>query len=220
MRILLVEDDDGVSAAIGEFLEANGHTVLRLRFGADALIRHRSGELVLLDLGLPDLDGLDVLRKLRRVTDMPILVLTARSDERSVIRGLRLGADDYLTKPIRSGEMLARIDAVARRAAARVSAPPSELRVSDVRIELATRRVFVGGTRVELTGKEFDVLVSLASRQGAAVSREQVLDEVWGTAYVGGSRSLDVHMAQLRQKTGRPGLFHTIRGFGYRLGEK
>ncbi|RCV49234.1 response regulator transcription factor [Marinitenerispora sediminis] len=220
MRIVLVEDDEGVSNAIAEFLRANGHAPTQLRFGADALTRHREADVILLDLGLPDADGLDVLRKLRRVTEVPVLILTARSDERSVVRGLRWGADDYLVKPVRAGEMLARIEAVSRRAVLREQPPPAEVRVADVRIDLDARRVYVAGAEVELTGKEFDLLAALAARRGSAVSRQRLMDEVWGDAYVAVSRSLDVHIAQLRAKIGRPELFVTIRGFGYRFGEE
>jgi len=219
MRVLLVEDDDGVAGALVEALRANGHRPVRVRRGADALIAHRDADVVLLDLGLPDQDGLEVLRKLRRIDPVPVLVLTARGDERTVVRGLRLGADDYLVKPVRLAELLARIDAVARRSAARAQEPDDVVRVSDVEIDLQGRQVLVGGRQISLTTKEFDVLAVLARRPGTAVSRQQLMDEVWGNAFVAVSRTLDVHLTQLRAKLDRPGLLHTIRGFGYRLGE-
>ncbi|MGM1065009.1 response regulator transcription factor [Saccharothrix sp. Mg75] len=219
MRVLLVEDDDGVAGALVAALVDNGHRPGRVSRGADALLSHRGFDLVLLDLGLPDIDGLDVLRKVRRVSPVPVLVLTARGDERSVVRGLRLGADDYLVKPVRLGELLARMDAVARRSAAVAGPADRTVRVGDVEVELEARRVLVGGVEVALTTKEFEVLAVLAARAGTAVSRQQVMDEVWGDAYLAVSRSLDVHVAGLRGKLGRPGLLTTIRGFGYRLGE-
>ncbi|MDX3661845.1 response regulator transcription factor [Lentzea sp. NPDC055074] len=219
MRVLLVEDDDGVANALVEALRANGHRPTRVRRGADALIAHRDADVVLLDLGLPDQDGLEVLRKLRKIDPVPVLVLTARGDERTVVRGLRLGADDYLVKPVRLAELLARIDAVARRSAARSQEPDELVRVSDVEIDLQSRQVVVGGREISLTTKEFDVLAVLARRPGTAVSRQQLMDEVWGNAFVAVSRTLDVHLTQLRAKLDRPGLLHTIRGFGYRLGE-
>jgi DNA-binding response OmpR family regulator len=219
MRVLLVEDDDGVANALVEALRANGHRPSRVRRGADALIAHRDADVVLLDLGLPDQDGLEVLRKLRKIDPVPVLVLTARGDERTVVRGLRLGADDYLVKPVRLAELLARIDAVARRSAARQQEPDDVVRVSDVEIDLQSRQVLVGGKQIPLTTKEFDVLAVLAKRPGTAVSRQQLMDEVWGNAFVAVSRTLDVHLTQLRAKLDRPGLLHTIRGFGYRLGE-
>ena len=218
MRVLLVEDDDGVGDALVEALGAAGHCPTRLRRGADALTGHHRADLVLLDLGLPDLHGLDVLRKLRRVTDMPVLVLTAHGDERSVVRGLRLGADDYLVKPVRLAELLARMEAVSRRVAVRSAPPPAVVEVGDVWIDLCARQVHVGGEPISLTSKEFDVLAALATRHGTAVSRQQLMDEVWGDAYLAISRSLDVHVAQLRAKLRRPGLLTTIRNYGYRLG--
>ncbi len=219
MRVLLVEDDDGVADALVEALRANGHRPTRVRRGADALIAHRDADVVLLDLGLPDQDGLEVLRKLRKIDPVPVLVLTARGDERTVVRGLRLGADDYLVKPVRLAELLARIDAVARRSAARSQESGDVVKVSDVEIDLQGRQVVVGGREISLTTKEFDVLAVLARRPGTAVSRQQLMDEVWGNAFVAVSRTLDVHLTQLRAKLDRPGLLHTIRGFGYRLGE-
>ncbi|WP_073488794.1 response regulator transcription factor [Streptoalloteichus hindustanus] len=219
VRVLLVEDDDGVADALVEVLGAHGHTPTRVRRGADALTRHREADLVLLDLGLPDEDGLEVLRKLRRVATVPVLVLTARGDERSVVRGLRLGADDYLVKPVRLAELLARMDAVARRAGRAPGAGASVVRVDDVEVDLVARRVRVAGREVVLTPKEFDVLAVLAGRPGTAVSRQQLMDQVWGDAYLAVSRSLDVHVAQLRGKLDRPRLLTTIRGFGYRFGE-
>ncbi|MFG1922077.1 response regulator transcription factor [Cryptosporangium sp. NPDC048952] len=217
MRILLVEDDNGVADALSDSLTQHGHRPLRVDRGADALLAHHDSDLALLDLGLPDIDGLEVLRKLRAVTPLPVIVLTARGDERSVVRGLRLGADDYLVKPVRLFELLARIDAVARRAGAGVPVSGPVV-VGDLVIDLDARRVTVGGRAVDLTTKEFAVLAALAKRPGVAVSREQLMDEVWGDAYLAVSRSLDVHLTQLRAKLGRENLT-TIRGFGYRLGD-
>jgi DNA-binding response OmpR family regulator len=173
---------------------------------------------VLLDLGLPDADGMDVLRRLRRIAATPVLVLTARDAERDVVRGLRLGADDYLVKPVRLRELLARVDAVVRRTRPAGGPTGHVVEIEDLQVDLAARRATVGGADVALTAKEFDILAALARRPGAAVSRQQLLDEVWGDAYLAVSRSLDVHLASLRSKLGRPGLVSTIRGFGYRLG--
>ncbi|KPI20337.1 two component transcriptional regulator, winged helix family [Actinobacteria bacterium OK074] len=219
MQILLAEDDDGVAAALVEVLYDQGHVTRRVRYGRDVLTYHRSSDLLLLDLGLPDVDGLDVLRSLRAVSDLSVVVLTARGDERSVVRGLRLGADDYLVKPVRLAELLARIDAVTRRARARTAPAAGTVRTADVEVDLDARRVRVGGAEVELTTKEFAILAVLAARAGTAVSREQLLDEVWGDAHHAVSRSLDVHLTQLRAKLRRPELLTTIRGFGYRFGD-
>ncbi len=218
MRVLLVEDDDGVASALVEALDGHGYRPTRCRRGEDALLLHRDADLVLLDLGLPGIDGFEVLRRLRRVSDMPVLVLTARGDERSLVRGLRSGADDYVVKPIRLGELLARMEAVARRSAAGGDASQRVVQVADVCVDLGARTVVVAGAVVVLTTKEFAVLAVLARYPGTAVSRQLIMDEVWGDAYLAVSRSLDVHVATLRAKLGRPGLLQTIRGFGYRFG--
>ncbi|WP_024804923.1 response regulator transcription factor [Nocardia sp. BMG51109] len=219
MRVAVVEDDDGVGDALVEALSARGHEALRMRRGADLLVRHHGVEVVILDLGLPDADGLQVLRQLREVSAVPVVVLTARSDERSVVRGLRGGADDYMVKPPRIAELLARLENVTRRAAA-ASGPPAEVvTTGDVRVDLAAHRVEVAGHPIALTAKEFELVRALVERPGAAVSRQQLMDRIWGDAFVAVSRSLDVHMTGLRQKLDRPGLITTIRGYGYRWGE-
>lgn len=217
MKVLVVEDDDGVANAVVGALGAHGHLTERLCRGTDALTRHHDADLVLLDLGLPDVDGLEVLRKLRRVATTPVIVLTARGDERSVVRGLHLGADDYLVKPVRLAELLARIHAVTRRVTP--SGESRTVRVRDLEIDLDARRVTTDDGEIELTAKEFDILAVLARNHGVAVSRQRLLDEVWGDAYLAVSRSLDVHLTGLRAKLGRPGLVATIRGFGFRLEE-
>jgi DNA-binding response OmpR family regulator len=215
MRVLVVEDDDGMANAVVGALTSSGHLAERLTRGADALTRHHDADIVLLDLALPDIHGLEVLRMLRKVASTPVIVLTATGDERSVVRGLHLGADDYLVKPVRLAELLARIRAVTRRAAPSVS--PDVVRVRDLEINLAARRITADGREIDLTPKEFDILAVLARDHGVAVSRQRLLDEVWGDAYLAVSRSLDVHLTQLRAKLNRPGLVSTIRNFGYRL---
>ncbi|MCK9874490.1 response regulator transcription factor [Frankia sp. AgPm24] len=221
MRVLLVEDDHGVGGAIKDVLDARGHPVEWVTRGADALLRHRGADLLLLDLGLPDISGLEVLRRLRRLAATPILVLTASgTDERDIVRGLRLGADDYLLKPVRMDELLARMEAVLRRAQREEGIPAiSRVQVGGVAIDLDTHLVTVAGEEVVLTRIEFEILAVLARKAGTAVSREQLLDEVWGDAYVAVSRTFDVHLSKLRKKLGRPSPLHNIRGFGYRLGD-
>ncbi|KHJ72002.1 MULTISPECIES: response regulator transcription factor [Rhodococcus] len=217
MQIAVVEDDDGVGDALVEALTSHGHRPIRMRRGADLLLGHRDLDVVILDLGLPDADGLQVLRQLRAVNDVPVVILTARGDERSVVRGLRGGADDYLVKPARLAELLARVDVVTQRRRA-LSESSRIVRAGDVVVDLDAREVEVGGEPVTLTPKEFDLLAVLVARSGAAVSRQQLMDAVWGDAYVAISRSLDVHMTGLRAKLARPGLISTIRGYGYRWG--
>lgn len=220
MRVLLVEDDDGVGNALTEALAARGHVPTRVTRGADALIQHHQADLVLLDLGLPDIDGMEVLRMLHAITKVPVMILTAKGDERSVVRGLRLGADDYMVKPVRLAELLARMDTVTRRVTQAIGDDVDDdnvVRVADVEIDLGARRVTVGGRVVPLTTMEFKLLAALARKAGTAVSRQELMDEMWGCSLYGLSRALDVHMATLRRHLDRPGLVVTIRGFGYRL---
>ncbi|GAB2538634.1 response regulator transcription factor [Nocardia heshunensis] len=217
MRLAVVEDDDGVGEALVEAFTVRGHDAVRMRRGADVLTAHRGFDAVVLDLGLPDADGLTVLRQLREVTDVPVVILTARSDERSIVRGLRGGADDYVIKPPRIAELLARLENVTRRAQP-APTPATLVEYEDVRVDLHARRVEVGGVEIALTAKEFALLEALTQRPGTAVSRQQLMDRVWGDAFVAVSRSLDVHMTGLRAKLDRPGLITTIRGFGYRWG--
>ncbi|KZM72755.1 response regulator transcription factor [Nocardia terpenica] len=219
MRLAVVEDDDGVGEALVEALTVRGHRARRMRRGADLLTAHRGYDAVILDLGLPDADGLQVLRSLREVSTVPVLILTARSDERSIVRGLRGGADDYVIKPPRIAELVARLETVTRRATTAAGSPPRVVVTGDVRVDLVARRVQVGGTPIAVTAKEFDLVAALVERPGAAVSRQQLMDRIWGDAFVAVSRSLDVHMTGLRQKLNRPGLITTIRGFGYRWGQ-
>ncbi|UQW99507.1 response regulator transcription factor [Streptomyces sp. RerS4] len=232
MHALLVEDDDRMAQALGTALAQRGHTVRRVGRALDALLHLREAEFVLLDLGLPDLDGLQLLRRLRTVCDAPLIVVTARCEERDIVQGLRAGADDYVVKPFRMAELMARVDTVRRRTARRSGGPGGDggpdagagdgrrrtVRSGDVEVDPAGRTVTVAGCEVRLTRREFDVLAFLAARPDEAHSREEILDRIWGDAFLGSSRSLDVHVAGIRAKTGRPGLVRTVRGFGYRLG--
>ncbi|MET9693715.1 response regulator transcription factor [Streptomyces sp. NPDC006514] len=223
MHALLVEDDDRMAQALGTALAQRGHTVRRVGRALDALRHVREAEFVLLDLGLPDLDGLELLRRLRTVCDAPLIVVTARCEERDIVQGLRAGADDYVVKPFRMAELMARIDSVRRRtdpSPGRDAAPTGSrpVRTGDVEVDLAGRTVTVAGAVVRLTRREFDVLAFLAARPDEVHSREVILDRIWGDAFLAASRSLDVHVAGIRAKTGRSGLVRTVRGFGYQLG--
>ncbi|MFB7662355.1 response regulator transcription factor [Kitasatospora sp. NPDC056138] len=218
MRVLLVEDDDRLAAALVSALARHGHQVVRTGRADDALRLKDTAEFVLLDLGLPDMDGLDALRRLRRVSTVPVIVLTARTEERDVLRGLRSGADDYLAKPFRTAELVARMGAVLRRGTRPLPAAAGRVvEVGDTRIDLETRQVTVDGAEVPLTRREFDVLALLAREPGVVRSREEILDELWGDVLLSASRSLDVHIAGIRAKTGRPQLVETLRATGYRL---
>ncbi|MGW1892370.1 response regulator transcription factor [Streptomyces sp. NPDC002004] len=220
MHALLVEDDDRMAHALGTALAQRGHTVRRVGRALDALQHAREAQFVLLDLGLPDLDGLELLRRLRAVCRAPLIVVTARCEERDIVQGLRAGADDYVVKPFRMTELMARIDAVRRRTGPQSGerAAGGRVRTGDVEIDPAGRTVTVAGTEVLLTRREFDVLAHLAARPGEVHSRAEILDRIWGDVLLTASRSLDVHVAGIRAKTGRPGLVRTVRGFGYQLG--
>lgn len=235
MRLLLVEDDDRVAAALSAVLRRHGIDIVHVRCGEDALRQLLPGgsappfSAVLLDLGLPDQDGFEVCGRIRKVSSVPVIMVTARSDVRSRIHGLNLGADDYVVKPYDTGELLARIHAVSRRqnpedaSPAPVTDGPGEssgdtsLRLGAVTIELATRQVAVEGSAVSLTRKEFDLLALLAQRPGVVFRREQIISEVWRTSWTGTGRTLEVHVASLRSKLGRPALIEAVRGVGYRL---
>ncbi|MEU3599862.1 response regulator transcription factor [Streptomyces sp. NPDC006798] len=230
MRLLLVEDDDHVAAALSAVLARHGFDVVHARNGEEALravlpATHPGKPpfgVVLLDLGLPDQDGYQVCGKLRKITATPVIMVTARADVRSRIHGLNLGADDYVVKPYDTGELLARIHAVARRTTVVEESPAAgaaddALRLGAVTVELPTRRVSVDGTAVQLTRKEFDLLALLAQRPGVVFRREQIISEVWRTNWEGTGRTLEVHVASLRAKLGMPALIETVRGVGYRL---
>ncbi|MFD4240355.1 response regulator transcription factor [Streptomyces sp. NPDC058525] len=222
MHALLVEDDDRMAQALGTALAQRGHSVRRVGRALDALRFVHEADFVLLDLGLPDLDGLELLRRLRTVCDAPLIVVTARCEERDIVQGLRAGADDYVVKPFRMAELMARIDTVRRRtgaaSAGRPEAGGGRVRSGDVEVDPAGRTVTVAGAEVRLTRREFDVLAFLAARPDEVHSREEILDRIWGDVFLAASRSLDVHVAGIRAKTGRSGLVRTVRGFGYQLG--
>ncbi|MCF7550014.1 MULTISPECIES: response regulator transcription factor [Pseudonocardia] len=219
MHILLVEDDDRVAAALRPALHRHGMSTTRLDRGRDA-VEHLAGvDVVLLDLGLPDADGVDVCRAIREASDVPVIVVTARGDVEDRIVGLHSGADDYVVKPYDVGELVARIHAVQRRRGPETAEPVDRVVTADgVAIDLGRHTVTVDGTEVTLTRKEFQVLALLASARGTVCTRTRIVAEVWGRSWPGANRTLDVHVATLRTKLGRPELVQTVRGVGYRLG--
>ncbi|MDP9693085.1 UNVERIFIED_ORG: DNA-binding response OmpR family regulator [Arthrobacter globiformis] len=217
MEVLIVEDDDAMASALDAAVVSAGHKATRVARGADALLVHRRFEVILLDLGLPDLDGLDVLRKLRQVTACPILILTARDDERSVVLGLRSGADDYLVKPVKLVELLARIEAVTRRTGRHGDGQHHSIVLGDLDVDLDRRVAAVGSRVLSLTPTEFQLLALLVRHAGSVVTREQILDALWGDAFLASSRSLDVHLTGLRAKLQLPGFIINVRGVGYRV---
>ncbi|MGN6152902.1 MAG: response regulator transcription factor [Lysobacteraceae bacterium] len=218
--ILLVEDDEAIAAGLVRVLDSQGHNVRRLSRGGPApAAAGEEVKLVILDLALPDTDGIDVCRRLREARpDLAILIVSARDQELDVVAGLDAGADDYLVKPFRLSELLARVRAHLRRAAA--VEPPvgaaAPLAARDLTVDLAARRVFRDGGEVILRPKEFDLLALLVAQAGRAVTRERIMREVWDTEWLGSTKTLDMHVLALRQKLGAEAIT-TLRGVGYRL---
>ncbi len=221
MRILVVEDDDRVARGLVTALRAASFDVQRVATAERALAAPPA-DVVLLDLGLPDADGIDLLRRLRERPQTAIIAVTARAEERDRVRGLRAGADDYVVKPFGVAELLARIDAVLRRTrSARAEAEPEEapVTVGALTLDPALREAALGGEPVRLARKEFDLLLLLVSRSPSVVPRDQILDQVWGAAWETSSRTLDTHIASLRAKVGGAVRIRTVRGVGYLLDE-
>lgn len=218
--VLLVEDDPAISEPLARAFGREGYEVRAHGTARGALSEVGSADLIVLDLGLPDMDGLDVAREIRsRGLDTPILILTARTDEVDMVIGLDAGADDYVTKPFRLAELLARVRALLRRSGS--EAADSEIRVQDVVVDLAGHRVFVGGEEISLSAKEFDLLRVLVSSAGTMVSREDLMREVWGSDPQGSTKALDTHVSWLRRKLGDntadPRYISTVRGMGFRF---
>ncbi|MFF7276516.1 winged helix-turn-helix domain-containing protein [Streptomyces griseorubiginosus] len=243
LRVLLIEDDETIAEPLAEGLAHFGLAVDHVTTGTEGL-RAPYGDVVLLDLGLPDMDGIDVCRGIREVSDVPIVILSARGEEADRVLGLELGADDYLAKPFSVRELVARVRAVTRRTrrAQETPAPafppsPAPLSPSPspaaptapapagapghdpgpLAVDRRTRQVWVGESQVPLTPKEFDLLALLTEDPGAVYSRQQILDRVWDPFYEGPTKTLDVHVASLRRKLGHPAWIQTLRGVGFRL---
>jgi DNA-binding response OmpR family regulator len=230
MRVLLVEDDNRIAGPLSEGLGRYGFAVERVSTGRAALAA-APADLVLLDLGLPDMDGIDVCRELRASSAVPVIMLTARSGESDRVVGLELGADDYLAKPFSLRELVARIRAVVRRAqaapvpaATTTAVKPAEATLTvgvqhlgPVAIDRRTRQVRVDGALVAFSPKEFDLLALLADDPGAVYSRQQIIDTVWDPHFFGPTKTLDVHVAAVRRKLGDPAAIETIRRVGFRL---
>jgi two-component system response regulator RegX3 len=217
MRILVVEDDDGIAEPLQEGLRREGFEVERVSTGAAALSA-RLPDLILLDLGLPDMDGYGVCRQLRARSAVPIVVVTARGAEVDRVVGLELGADDYIVKPFGMRELVARIRAVLRRSTDPLISEQVQV-LGDLTVDRRTRRVIVDGQEVVLSPKEFDLLALLASDPGAVVTRQSILEEVWDPHWYGPTKTVDVHVASLRRKLGHPDWVETVRRVGLRLGD-
>ena len=213
---LVVEDEDSIASLVRSYLERDGFTIVRARSGEEALkeLERNPVRVVVLDIGLPDIDGFDVCSRIREHSRVPVVMLTARDEEPDRITGLELGADDYVTKPFSPRELLARVKAVLRRTEAWLDEP--ELSLADVVVRRDAREATVAGAPVELTTKEFDLLTILLGNPDRVLTRELLLDRVWGLAFPGGTRTVDMHIASLRRTLGRPELIRTVRGAGYK----
>jgi DNA-binding response OmpR family regulator len=211
---LVVEDDLSIADPLIRGLERNGFSVSHAATGQSALDAE-GADLVLLDLGLPDIDGTEVCRRIRARSDVPIIVVSARSEELDRVMLLELGADDYIVKPFGLRELVARIRAVARRLGGRDA--PEVVEVGPLSIDVRTRRVTVDGAAIELTPKEFDLLLFLAAEPGTVFTRQRILESVWDPHWYGPTKTLDVHVASLRRKLGDPDWITTARGVGFRL---
>jgi two-component system, OmpR family, response regulator RegX3 len=222
MRVLIVEDDPSVGASLQDGLALQAFEPTWVTTGREALELADDADVVLLDLNLPDLDGLEVCRQLRRTSEVPVIVLSARTDEVDRILGLEFGADDYLTKPFSLRELVARLHAITRRLerlAGRAAERPASVPVTvgALRLDPRTRSVTVGDTPVELTPKEHDLLAALLADPGAVRTRDELMDEVWDEHWFGSTKTLNVHIASLRTKLGDPRWIETVRGVGFRL---
>ena len=224
-RVLVVDDEPKITQVVRDYLERGGFAVTTASDGTSALALARSErpDLVILDLGLPDKDGLDVTRALRRDSTIPLIVLTARAEESDRLVGLELGADDYVTKPFSPKELVARVRAVLRRAAAQ-AADDEMIRAADVGLDLPRRRVTVAGRHVELTATEFELLATLARHPGRVFTRAQLLDAVRGVAFESYERAIDAHVKNIRRKIEpdprRPRYVLTAYGVGYRFADE
>ena len=215
--IVVADDESNIADLVDLYLSREGYRVVQAATGNDAIaaIERSRPRLVVLDVGLPDIDGLEVCRRLRRTSSIPVIFLTARDGEVDRILGLELGADDYITKPFSPAELVARVKAVLRRVDGGAAA--EVVQAGRVAIDLGRREVRVDDMAVEFTTKEFELLRFLAERPGLALSRQQILDGVWGYDWFGDARTVDVHIAQVRKKVGDAVPITTVRGLGYRL---
>lgn len=214
--VMVVEDEPNIGALVRTYLERAGYKVVWVRSGEDALVelRRHPVKLVVLDIGLPGIDGFEVFRQI--AGDVPVIILTARDEEPDRVAGLEIGADDYVAKPFSPRELTARVKAVLRRAGRAAGDPGDVLALGPLTLARGAREVHVDGNEIELTQREFDLLEYLLRHAGQVVTRDQLLETVWGFQSPGETRTVEVHVAQLRKKLGLPDLIRTVRGIGYK----
>lgn len=217
--ILIVEDEQPIADLVRAYLRREGFEVVWVSSGEQALseLPRRPMSLVILDIGLPGIDGFEVCRQMRARTSVPILMLSARDDEIDRVSGLEAGADDYVVKPFSPRELVARVKAILRRSAGLHAELGGVLSVGDVTLDRDARSAAVGGRKLDLTAREFELLAALLSHPGIVLSRDRLLEMVWQGHFAGGTRTVDVHVAQLRSKLGLPDFIQTVRGAGYKV---
>jgi len=218
--VLIVEDEPSIASFVSLYLKNAGYAVKSVATGSDALAQVESEEpaLVVLDLMLPDIDGIEVCRRIRQRRDIPILMLTARDEDVDKIIGLEVGADDYMTKPFNPRELVARVKSILRRSTpARATSASAEIRHGDLHVDSGRREAHVGETEIQLAPKEFDLLWELLDHRGIVLTRDQLLERVWGYTFAGDTRTVDVHVRQLRRKLGDASPIVTVWGVGYKV---
>jgi DNA-binding response OmpR family regulator len=218
--VLVVEDESSIASFVALYLKNAGYAVRTASNGADALAQVAASQpaLIVLDLMLPDIDGIEVCRRIRKTSDIPILMLTARDEDVDKIIGLEVGADDYLTKPFNPRELVARVKSILRRATPeRRQIESKQLRHGDLVIDAGRREVRVGEEEIQLAPKEFDLLWELLDHRGLVLTRDQLLERVWGYTFAGDTRTVDVHVRQLRRKLGDASPIVTVWGVGYKV---
>ncbi len=218
--VLVVEDEPSIASFVSLYLKNAGYTVKAVASGSEALAQVESEEpaLVVLDLMLPDIDGIEVCRRIRQRRDIPILMLTARDEDVDKIIGLEVGADDYMTKPFNPRELVARVKSILRRSTpARATSESAEIRHGDLHVDSGRREAHVGETEIQLAPKEFDLLWELLDHRGIVLTRDQLLERVWGYTFAGDTRTVDVHVRQLRRKLGEASPIVTVWGVGYKV---
>jgi DNA-binding response OmpR family regulator len=218
--VLIVEDEPSIASFVSLYLKNAGYVVKAVATGSDALAQVESEQpaLVVLDLMLPDIDGIEVCRRIRQRRDIPILMLTARDEDVDKIIGLEVGADDYMTKPFNPRELVARVKSILRRSTpARATSASAEIRHGDLHVDSGRREAHVGETEIQLAPKEFDLLWELLDHRGIVLTRDQLLERVWGYTFAGDTRTVDVHVRQLRRKLGDASPIVTVWGVGYKV---
>jgi DNA-binding response OmpR family regulator len=220
-RILIADDEPTIREIVQQYLRRDGYDTLLAADGEEALARADEADLIILDVMMPSLDGIEVCRRIRRYRSTPIIMLTARSEEADTLIGLKLGADDYVTKPFSPRELAARVEAVLRRTRSGPAQPGEIVQVGDLRINPALRTVERAGNQIELTAREFDLLLFLATHPGRVFTREQLLDHVWDYTFPGDTSTVTVHVRRLREKVepdpARPRYVKTVWGVGYKV---